>query len=393
MKRIALGFADRAMATELSAILAEIEQVEVVGVLTSSAELVDHCLRQETDIVLIHDGLGPDSATSVIRDLSFRRPGMASLIVSSTGETQTVVDTMEAGGRGVLTYPFVFEQILSRIANASAWVDQMGAVLAGRAAGAGVRRGKVVAFAGAKGGVGATTFAAHLAVDLHQEWPTAKTILVDLDLEKGDVSAMLDVRHTVSIADVAKIAGDMTIDRIQDATVVHDSGLTMLLAPQDVREVDFISPEALRSVFNHLRREYDVIIVDAGAHATPAQATVVELADEVIAVVTADVLCLRSLHRLTTAWESLGVRKEHDVRVLVNKVDKSDLFPSSAVPKLTRAPVFTTEVPQMARYLEPAVTNRDPRAVTEKQWWTLIREIGRQVTTGPDAPLPAAAAG
>jgi pilus assembly protein CpaE len=151
-----------------------------------------------------------------------------------------------------------------------------------------------------------------------------------------------------------------------------------------------------------LRREYDLIMIDGGAHVTPAQAALVELADEIVVVVTPDVLCLRSMRRAITAWHSLAVRDEEDLQVLVNKVSKQNIFPHSAVDKLTSGTVLQSFVPSMYRYLEPSLNARDPREVTETAWWKVIRLIGgelgvvkamRQVPTAAPASGQGSASG
>jgi pilus assembly protein CpaE len=187
------------------------------------------------------------------------------------------------------------------------------------------------------------------------------------------------VRHRTSIADVAKVSEDLSGGTVSDAVVVHESGLHLLLAPPDVREAEYVSPESIRAIVALLRREYDLILIDGGAHVTPAQASLVELADEIVVVVTPDVLCLRAMRRAITAWLALGVRDEEGLQVLVNKVSKQDVFPYSAVEKLTSASVLKTVVPSMFRYLEPSLNARDPRVVTETAWWKVIRLIGGEL--------------
>ena len=72
------------------------------------------------------------------------------------------------------------------------------------------RGGRVIAAAGAKGGVGTTVVASHLAWDAARADPNMRVCLVDLDVESGDVPSYLDVSHRVSIADLAKISEDLT---------------------------------------------------------------------------------------------------------------------------------------------------------------------------------------
>ncbi len=401
MTRVVLGIADQLVAGELRSALLEITGVEVVYLADSSQELTRAVLRESPDIVFVHDGLGPEPVLQTIRDLSLRRPASATLLVTSGATAQTAMSLMDSGGRGVVSYPLVFEEVLTRVSGAVEWSAQMGRLLAGsdgNGDSSAMSRARVIGFVGAKGGVGTTTLATHLAMDVCRQFETMKVALVDLDLEKGDVTSILDVRHRTSIADVAKVSEDLSLGTVGDAIVVHESGLHLLLAPADVREGEYVSPESLRAIMALLRREYDLILIDGGAHVTPAQAALVELADDIVVVVTPDVLCLRSLRRAISAWQSLEVRDEQDLHVLVNKVSKQDAFPYSAVEKLTSATVLETVVPSMFRYLEPSLNARDPREVTETAWWKVIRLIGGELRVVPavsrlPVALPGSSAG
>jgi pilus assembly protein CpaE len=394
MTRVILGIADQVVAGELRSTLLEVTGVEVLYVADSSQELTRAVLRESPDIVFIHDGLGPEPVLQTIRDLSLRRPASATLLVTSGATTQTAMSLMDSGGRGVVAYPLVFEEVLSRLSGAVEWSGQMRRLLAGadgNGDGSAMSRARVIGFVGAKGGVGTTTLVTHLAMDVCRQVETLKVCLVDLDLEKGDVSSILEVRHRTSIADVAKVSEDLSVGTVGDAIVVHESGLHLLLAPQDVREAEYVSPESLRAIVALLRREYDLILIDGGAHVTPAQAALVELADEIVVVVTPDVLCLRSMRRAISAWHSLEVRAEDALHVLVNKVSRGDVFPYSAVEKLTSAAVLETVVPSMFKYLEPSLNARDPRVVTETAWWKVIRLIGGELrVVSATGRLPAA---
>jgi len=265
MTRVVLGIADQVVASELRSTLLEVTGVEVVYVADSSQELTMAVLRESPDIVFVHDGLGPEPVLQTIRDLSLRRPASATLLVTSGATAQTAMSLMESGGRGVVSYPFVFEEVLSRLSGAVEWSAQMRRLLAGadgNGGGAAMSRARVIGFVGAKGGVGTTTLVTHLAMDVCRQVETLKVCLVDLDLEKGDVSSILEVRHRTSIADVAKVSEDLSGGTVSDAVVVHESGLHLLLAPPDVREAEYVSPESIRAIVALLRREYDLILID-----------------------------------------------------------------------------------------------------------------------------------
>jgi pilus assembly protein CpaE len=156
-----------------------------------------------------------------------------------------------------------------------------------------------------------------------------------------------------------------------------------------VHETEYVTPAAVRAILGLLRQEFDVILVDGGSHATPAQAAAVEVADTVVTVVTPDVLAMRSFRRTVQAWESLGVRAESDLHVLINRVSRDDVLNPDALARLTSAKVVSMRLPASFRRLERAVNSRDPGEVREAAWWSALERIGAEVgVSNVAAPAP-----
>lgn len=399
MIKIVIGAAEQSIAYDLRAALTEMEGVDALFVVESTTELVAAVLRLDPDVVLVHDQLGPDPVMQTLRDLSLRRATCAALVVTLTPTAEQFGAAMDAGARGLVAYPPTFQDLQSRVAAAGEWSQQMRRMFstsAGADDDSGHGRARVISFVGAKGGVGTTTIATHIALDVVRTVPAHKVCLLDLDLEKGDVAGILEVRNRASIADVAKVSEDLSAQAVADAVVAHESGLRLLLAPADVRDIEAVTPRSLREVIAVLRREYDLVVIDAGSHVTPVQATAVELADEVVVVATPDVLALRALRRAVSQWEGLGVRKESDLHVLLNRVSKQTTVSADTVRQLTRAPVISVGLPSMFRRLEPALNSRDPLSLREEVWWRTLRTIGQEINLvrGADnAPVMPRAAG
>jgi pilus assembly protein CpaE len=383
MIKIVIGAADQTIAYGLRAAVTEMEGIDALFVVESTTELVAAVLRLDPDVVLVHDQLGPDQVLHTVRDLALRRATCAALVVTLSPTADQFGAAMDAGARGLIAYPPSFENLQDRVLAAGEWAQTMRRMLSTSAANGeqqGAGRGRVITFVGAKGGVGTTTVATHSALDVVRTVPGHKVCLLDLDLEKGDVAGILEVRHRASIADVAKVSEDLSAQAVADAVVVHESGLHLLLSPADIRDVEAVDPRSLREVLAVLRQEYDLVVIDGGSHVTPAQATVVELSDEVVALTTPDVLALRALRRAITHWENLGVRKESDLHVLLNRVSKQTTVSADTVRQLTRAPVISVGLPSMFRRLEVALNSRDPLSLREELWWRSLRAIGQEIT-------------
>lgn len=394
MTRIVVGAADQSVVTELRTLVSGVEGCDVVAISDSTAELSGMVARLKPDVVLVHDQLGPERTADVVRDVTYRAPATAVLVLNSQGGAEAAMQAMEAGAKGVLAMPLSFEDVLAKLDSARKWAERMGGLISGATADTEQelgRHGRVTLFSGAKGGVGTTTIATHMAIDLRRRIPGARVCLVDLDLQAGDVAGILEARQRVSIADVAKVSEDLSASTIMDALVQHESGIALLLTPLQVHETDFVTPTAVRAILSLLRQEFDAILVDGGSHVTPAQAAAVEIADEVVMVVTPDVLAMRAFRRSVQAWDGLGVRTEQELHLLVNRVSREDVLNADALARLTSARLLATRLPAMFRRLERGVNSRNPHEVREAVWWSALEKAGAEVGVyaAPRAPVEA----
>lgn len=383
MNRAVLAIADQVIVQELRSRVDQSDaEVEVAFVAESTAEMVSAVLSHRPALVFVHDQLGPGSMTQTVRDLTLRNPALAVLVVTANQTAEAYRGALDAGARGVLVYPFGLEDVNHRLGSVLEWSQNLRAALADSpdAARRSASRGaRVVAVAGAKGGVGATVIASHLAWDTVRTEPAMRVCLVDLAIENGDVPSYLDVSHRVSVADLAKISEDLAPRAVADTVVVHASGLHLLLAPPEIRDTELVSPEAVRRILAQLRTLYHLVIVDTGSAVTTTQAAVVESADVTLQVVTADVPALRAARRQVVAWQSLGVASAESVRVVVNRFVRKSEIQQDTIDMLTLGVRSEVLIPDLDRGLERAGNSRTPAEVRNGSWWRSLRAIGQEL--------------
>lgn len=386
MTIVVLGIAEQTIAQDLRAQLEEMPDLTVVAIAESSHELVKQVLQQDVDIAIIHDRLGPEPFGAILRDLNVRRPATSTLVLSADANPRVYAQALDGAARGVLTYPVLLEELQPSIDGAAEWSKRLRSLMTGETAdNQALGRGKIVTVVGAKGGVGATLIATHLAWDISRSVSNLRVALVDLALGAGDVPGYIGVNYRVSIADLAKVHEDISDRAVADSVTVHDSGLHLLLTPPDIRDTDFVTPVAVRQILDAMRSGYDLVIVDGGSIVTPVQASAVELSDEVVVVVAPDVPNVRALRRTTGAWDTLGAVKPDQVSVVVNKQDRQDEIQPETLAELAGVPVVTTVIPEMYRQLESAINSRDPAAVRSQAWWNGLRNLANSLSLVPSA--------
>src|SRR5262249_56719183 len=97
--------------------------------------------------------------------------------------------------------------------------------------------GEVIAVGGARGGLGATTVAVNLATRL-ATLTAAETALVDLDLQRGDVAAFLNLTPVNSLANFAAASSEIDDLFLASALTRHANGALVLPAPPESAERD-----------------------------------------------------------------------------------------------------------------------------------------------------------
>lgn len=341
----------------------------------------------EVDLLVIDETSSPMPMWDLSTEISGRYPSVAVLTVITGPSSEDYATALDAGSRGVISYPLNYENVSARIQSAAAWSTSLRqAVSRGQAEDQQFGSGKMIAVAASKGGAGASTLALHLALEAAQASEQKKVVLLDLDLQKPDQSILLDAPKQRDITDLLPVIDELSPRFVRDVLFEHPSGLSVLLGPKEGEQGELITEQAAKKILGLLRSRFDIVIVDVGSFMGEANATAVEMADEVAVVAQSDVLSLRGVRRLVGLWERIGAGRSEDLKIVLNSVHKTnDIQPDSAR-KIVALPTYKTVIPRMTRLLEQSVNRRDPSAAGS-DWTQKIQELGREMQVVPPASL------
>ncbi|MDX2699407.1 CobQ/CobB/MinD/ParA nucleotide binding domain-containing protein [Streptomyces ipomoeae] len=387
----AVGDIDSARA--LTTLLGQLADAEPAPPVSDSTSLLDTLARlavesldELPEVVLVHERIGPVPALDLVRDLVLRFPAVGVVLVTSDTSTGVLTAAMDSGARGIVTLPLSYDALAERVQAAAAWSAGMR-----RHLGSGTPElytgpgGTVVTVSGAKGGVGATVTAVHLALAARASGRTVA--LLDLDLQSGDVASYLDVQFRRSVADLAGIT-DINPRVLQEAVYAHDTGIALLLAPGEGERGEEVTDRVARQILAALRSRHDVVIVDCGSQMNAATAAAVEMADQALLLVTPDVVAIRAAKRMVRLWDRLQIRKAEETLTVVNRHSRGTEIQPSLVEKVTGTKVARNAVPAAFKELQSVVdTGRlqdlDARSAVKQALWSLAGEL--ELVTPQDA--------
>jgi pilus assembly protein CpaE len=175
-----------------------------------------------------------------------------------------------------------------------------------------------------KGGVGVTTIAINLAINIHQI--THKpTLLVDLDLNAGDVSTFLNVKPTYTISDVTTNMSRLDKSFLKGVLTKHESGISLLAEPQKLEEAVSISPDDIRQVLSLLKTMFKYIIVDTEPVFNRRTMAAIELSELLFLTFCMSLPGIKNMQRYLNYLERVGINKNKIMMIVSRYLKKGDI--------------------------------------------------------------------
>ena len=128
--------------------------------------------------------------------------------------------------------------------------------------------GRIILVAKARGGIGATTLAVNLALEMqmqavkHRGPAGGRVALVDLDVQLGNAGSFLDLADRGGMLALAQLGPEPDAQAVRHAMVRHPSGLSVLAAPATAIPFDAFDIKRISCIFDALAAENDLVFVD-----------------------------------------------------------------------------------------------------------------------------------
>jgi pilus assembly protein CpaE len=281
------------------------------------------------DVVLVEIGRDAKSPLEVAARLNRLNPAACIIACSAYQEPSPdlLMQAMRSGVREFLSYPLdpmVVREMLERL------VKQRGVPHS--------ETEKLFLVAGAKGGVGTTTVAVNLSVQLARG-SGKHVVLFDLGRPLGHTALLLDLETRFSFRAAVESLDRLDSHLFSGLLANHKSGVQVLAGASNPDEWDRITPVQLARVINVAQSSFDFVVADIGAQVSSEWAPVLRLGRQFIVVTETNVPSLWSLERQITLLRSMGLDTGR-IRIVVNRWHRADEEPLLAFEKRVKMPIF-----------------------------------------------------
>ena len=333
---------------------------------------VPRLVDSDYDVIIVELDSNPEHALDLVENIC-GNSAVTVMVYSDRTNPEMLVRCMRAGAREFLTHPVTSSSIGEAMVRASVR----------RPAGQPIKKqvGKLLVFAGAKGGAGVTTIATNFAVSLAKE-AGQKVALIDLNLQLGDAALGLGLNSEYSTVTALKNFSHLDSNYLSTLLTKHSSGLSVLAAP-DRFTTEQITEEALDRLLHIARQDFDYVVIDAGSRFDLTGGTLFVPGATIYLVLQVGVAELRNATRLiSTVLRSSGAK----VEVVLNRYSSRTLSidEASITNALTVAPSW--KIPGDYPAARDAQNTATPLVLENSAIARAMREMTKSITGSNEAP-------
>jgi pilus assembly protein CpaE len=290
------------------------DRVEVVAMVEGYGGVREASLRNRTDLLVVACGPDSDGAVALVDESRRQYPDRPVIVLCTGSPNGFVRRVFAAGADDIGTLPLTPDQLHFMIDKAITRRDVPGE--GGDGVPAAAKR--MIVVLGPKGGTGKTLTACNLGVKLAESG--ASTVLVDLDLQFGDVGLALGMKPDHTIYDLAMAPGTMDADKVDGYVSTHSSGLRVLMAPARPDQASAVGVDFLAEVYRALRERHQYIVVDTPPGFTPEVIASIDVSSDVCLVGMLDTLSLKNTRLGLETLDLMGYRPER-ISLVLNRSD------------------------------------------------------------------------
>jgi pilus assembly protein CpaE len=321
----------------------EFSTSEVLKLFASELDNLE-VISSSSDYSVVYDKLSQISEKSLfIIDLSSREEDGLDLILkvsndckhckilalSDNPSVDLIIKIMRAGACEFLTIPVIKNEFFDVINKISTKFEVKKVE----------NKCKIISVFSNKGGIGKTSLAANLALEL-ATITKENVALIDMNFQTGDITTFLDLKPSFNISYMLE-----NIDKINETFLLStlerykNSNLYVLADPPYFKQADDISPKQITKLFNTLKDTFSYIIVDAEASFEAKNIAALDNSDLILLVTVANLPALRNTQRCLELFDKLGYDKEK-AQVIVNRYMENDEIKEDDVEKVLSKNIY-----------------------------------------------------
>jgi pilus assembly protein CpaE len=255
---------------------------------------------------------------------------VAILALSSTADPDLLLRAMRAGYSEFLSKPCD----AGEMADALGRLDHRWSTTIGRTSNA----GKILSFFGAKGGVGTTTLAVHLAMFLVKGFGK-RVLLIDNHAQLGHVVLYLGMDGSNHhFYDLVQNVSRLDQELLRGFIATHSSGLDVLSSPDVYGGLWKTDTDSVERTLEFLSTQYDFVLLDCEASFDDINLAVVALSSWIYLIASPEIGAIRDLSRYVDGLIQ-NEQATTKLQVVINRYSSHEAVTIEQIEKAVHLPI------------------------------------------------------
>ena len=273
-------------------------------------------IEQGIELAVIGPGFAHEAGVTEAALLLDVQPQLPLVLVAESMTTDILRAAIRLGYSDVVDMPLdrtKIESFLGHIDKAESLIQSGGAPKS--------KIGKVVMIMSPKGGAGKTMTTVNVALALtYMSGEPQKVVILDADLQFGDVCISLQVEPQHTIVDAARDIDKLDEALLDSLLATHSSGMRVLSAPLEPSLADEVSTQVVVKTIGLLKRMFDYVVIDTAPFLDEPVLSILERSDTVLLVVDMD---LPAVKNAKLALDTLKLIKFpfEKIKLILNRVN------------------------------------------------------------------------
>ncbi len=286
-------------------------------------------VEEGIELAIIGPGFAHEAGVHEVSLLLDIQPQLPIVMVAEGLTTDVLRAAIRVGFKDVVDAPLTQSKVAAMLAH----IEKLELLARGDAP-AKVKIGKVVTIMSPKGGAGKTMTTVNVGLALATMTGTPERIVImDADLQFGDVCISLQVEPQHTIVDAARDIEKLDEQLLDSLLATHSSGMKVLSAPLEPSLADEVSTQVVVKTLGMLKRMFDYVVIDTAPFLDEPVLSILERSDAVLLVVDMDLpavknakLALDTLKLIKFPFEKMKLvlnRVNSKARLDINELERS----------------------------------------------------------------------
>lgn len=294
--------------------LNQIEDINLVGQFDDIINSYGEVIELHPNLIIVDITQRTQLALDIIVKLTKTLRNTKIIVLSYDLNSDLVIKALRAGAREYLLKPLIEKDFIDS-------VEKIKDLILGNIND--TTKCKVITTFSNKGGIGKTSIATNLAVEL-ANMTNERVALVDLNFQMGDVTTFLDLSPAFDTAYVVN-----NLERIDETFLLStlekykNTSLYVLADPPDLEQAEVITSENITTLINVLRSVFSYVIIDTTSSFDGKTITALDNSDLILLVSILNLPSVRNCQRCFDLFKRLGYQKEK-IKLIINRYMEND---------------------------------------------------------------------